>query len=263
MTSSQDRQQTKVRLLSETGRFLYRSLSQALRQRVEHGTYRSGSRIPTVVELASEFGVSTITVRRAIRDLALEGILVGRQGLGVFVANKRRIVRTISADRVAPFEESMREAGIEPGIREIDMVLVAAEDGSLPEPLASPGEAVYRLQRILLADNEPVGLDTLWLPRALGDRLKPRVRGHFVMSLLAADGIAVDHIDYQFEAATATEAQASLLNVVTGFPLLVIRFTPIGPDGLPLLLGHTTTRADRFTYEYCARPKAHRRPRRG
>src|SRR5262249_31761277 len=151
-----------------------------------------------------------------------------------FVASRQRIVRSISTESVAPFEESMRAVGIEPGIREIDMVLVPADDGLLPASMTGPDDTVYRLQRILLADHEPVGLDTLWLPRALGDALKPRLRGHFVMSLLDADGIAVDHIDYQFEAATASETQASLLDVVTGFPLLVINFTPIGSDGLPL-----------------------------
>ena len=76
--------------------------------------------------------------------------------------------------------------------------------------------------------------------------------------LLDAHGIRLDHIDYELEGTTATEAQASLLNVMTGFPLLVIRYTPIGLDGLPMLKGRTTSRADRFTYEFCARPATRR-----
>jgi len=253
--------QLKSPRVSEVGRYLYRSVSQVLRERVDRGTYKPGMRIPSVVELAQEFGVSTITVRHAIRDLSLEGRLKGRQGLGVFVASKRRIVRFLSFDRVAPIEEDMRKAGVEPSIREIDMALVSDEDGSLLRSSGKFNESVYRLERILLADGEPVGLDTFWLPQALGDRLKPMLRGRFLMSLLDLAGIKSNHIDYQFEATTATETQAALLHVVTGFPLLVIRFTPIGSNGLPLLLGRTISRADRFTYEYCARPKVHRRPK--
>ena len=244
--------------LSETSRFLYGSVSQALRDRLVSGAYQPGTRLPTVEKLAAEFGVSTITVRRAVRDLSLEGLLMGRQGLGLFAASKQRIVRRLTGDRIAPIEEDMRKAGVKPGLQELELALVPADSEPLLRRLAKRGSVHYRLSRILLADEEPVGLDTLWLPQPLGDALEPELRGHFVMPLLAAHGVDVDHIDYRFDAATATETQAASLNVVTGFPLLVIHFTPIGQDGLPLLGGRTTTRADRFTYEFCGHPEAHR-----
>ena len=119
-------------------------------------------------------------------------------------------------------------------------------------PSAEQGE------RVLLADGEPVGMDTLWFPRRLGETLKGELKGRFVMPMLERFGHEVDHIDYRFEAATATGSQAALLKVTTGFPLLVIHFTPISPEGLPILAGRTTTRADRFVYEFCGKPKAHR-----
>ena len=244
--------------LLETGRFLYKSVSSALRQRIDTGLYEPGARIPSVSELAAEFGVSTITIRRAIRDLSLEGRLTGRQGLGVFVAKHQRMTRLLRADGIAPIEEDMRRAGFEPSVRDLDMTLVLGNHNALPKPPGRRSTATYRLERVLLADGEPVALDTIWLPRSLGDALKSELPGHFVMSLIDAHGIPLDHVDYELEGATATEAQATLLNVMTGFPLLVIRYTPIGLDGLPMLKGRTTSRADRFTYEFCARPGAHR-----
>ncbi len=247
----------------DSARFLYRTVSQTLRSRIANGTYEPGARLPSVDELATAFGVSSITIRRAVRDLSLEGLLLGRQGLGVFVATKRRIVRSLTADRIAPIEEDIRRAGLEPGIRELDLIQASADSDTLLRVFPSSVRGFYRLERILLADGEPVGLDTVWLPRKLGDDLKPELKGHFIVPLLVEHGIALDHIDYRFEAATATEAQASHLDVVTGFPLLVIRFTPIGADGYPVMAGRTTTRADRFTYEFCGHPKGHAaRPKR-
>lgn len=257
--SRHDLSHRKSLALSLSGRFLYRSVSQALRERIAAGTYEPGARVPGVTDLAREFGVSTITVRRAVRDLSLEGLLIGRQGLGLFVASNRRIVRTLTADRIAPIEEDVRQAGYEPGLQDISLGLVLADGEASNRLFTKPAALVYRLERILLADGEPVGLDMLWLPRRLGDSLKPELRGHFVMPLLETHGIAIDHIDYQFEAATATESGAALLHVTTGFPLLVIRFTPIGANGSPILAGRTTTRADRFTYKFCGRPMAHHR----
>jgi Bacterial regulatory proteins, gntR family len=52
---------------SQSRRFLYRSVSQVLRERIAAGIYEPGARVPGVADLAREFGVSTITVRRAVR----------------------------------------------------------------------------------------------------------------------------------------------------------------------------------------------------
>jgi GntR family transcriptional regulator len=238
--------------------FLYRAVSQTLRERIANGPYQHGSRIPGVEELASEFGVSTITVRRAIRDLTLEGLVIGRRGIGLFVARNRRVVRMLTPDRVEPIDKEIRKAGLEPTIEELNFGLIdRAKEVSL-QGVDKLGAVVFRVERVLLADGEPVGVDTLWLPRRLGEMIKEELKGRFVMPMLEKFGQQVDHIDYRFEAATATGSQAALLKVTTGFPLLVIHFTPISLDGFPILAGRTTTRADRFTYEFCAKPTTHR-----
>lgn len=237
--------------------FLYRVVSQTLRERIANGTYGHKSRIPGVEQLAKEFGVSTITVRRAVRDLSLEGLVIGRRGLGLFVAARRRVVRMLTSDRVDPIDTDIRNAGFQPGIQELSFGLVAADNEPSLQRL-NLGAVVFRLERVLLANGEPVGIDTLWLPPSLGEMLKDELSGRFVMPLLEQYGQDVDHIDYRFEAATAPGSHAALLKVTTGFPLLVIHFTPISPKGLPVLAGRTTTRADRFIYEFCAKPKVHR-----
>jgi DNA-binding GntR family transcriptional regulator len=135
---------------SQSRQFLYRSVSQVLRERIAAGIYEPGVRVPGVADLAREFGVSTITVRRAVRDLSLEGLLIGRQGLGLFVANERRIVRTLTADRIAPIEQDVRQAGFAPGLQDIDLGLVAAEGEASDRLSVKPGVLVYRLERILL-----------------------------------------------------------------------------------------------------------------
>src|SRR5688572_7666458 len=93
--------------LNTSARFLYREVTNIVRQRIRDGSYAPGTRIPALSELAAEFGVSTITVRHAVRDLTYEGLLVGRQGLGVFVAQKRTIIRSLSVDHILPIEQDM------------------------------------------------------------------------------------------------------------------------------------------------------------
>jgi DNA-binding GntR family transcriptional regulator len=243
--------------MSRMGGFLYQSVMQTLRTRITNGEYRPGTRIPSKDELATEFGVSTITIRRAIRDLSLAGLVIGRQGLGVFVSHKRRIVRSLNADGIAPIEEEMRASGVEPGLRDMGITLTSASEEPFLANLERAGTQIYRLDRLLLADAEVVGFDTIWMPLWVADQLKNSLRGEFIMSQLEEHGLTVKKIDYQVEAASATESQAPLLNIITGAPLLVVRFFPVGESGLPFLVGRTITRAEKFTYEFSA-PVRHR-----
>ncbi|WBL77944.1 UTRA domain-containing protein [Bradyrhizobium xenonodulans] len=105
----------------------------------------------------------------------------------------------------------------------------------------------------MLADGKVVGLDTLWLPRALADKLKDHLHGEFIIPLLPQYGIIVDHSKYQIEATTATEVQAQMLDVVSGYPLLVMRYFPTAADGRPILAGQNVTRADRLTCNFTSR----------
>jgi GntR family transcriptional regulator len=236
-----------------SARFLYRAVAEALRERIRTRVYGPGSRIPTFAELAAEFNVSTITVRHAIRELSLEGMLVGRQGLGVFVAQKQRIVRSLSVDRVVPIEQDMLASGVRATLRDLGVKAVQPGDEPFLADLGHGRRRLIRLDRLLLADREPVGIDILWLTSKLARKFKDVLHGHFLMSQLEERGIRVDRLTYQVQAATATEEQASLLGVVSGFPLLVIRFFPVDSSGSIILVGQTTTRADRFVYEFGAR----------
>jgi GntR family transcriptional regulator len=244
--------------LPQQHRFLYHSVSQLLRDRIESRTYPPGTKIPTVEELAADFEVSTITVRRALRDLSMEGLLIARQGLGVFVANSRRIVRRLTPDHIAPFEDDMKRAGVVPGIRDLAMGYVPSEEEPVLRATRGSRAGIFRIERILLADGSPIALDTIWLPKNLAERFRTDLKGRFIVTLLETHGVICDHIDYRFESSTANENQAQKLNLVVGFPLLIIRLVPIGQNGVPILVGRTTARADRFCYEFCAHRRAHR-----
>ena len=61
----------------------------------------------------------------------------------------------------------------------------------------------------------------------------------FIFPLLVSHGIAIDHIDFDIEGSTLSEPQARLLDLPAGFPILILAYTPIGPDGRPILTGRT------------------------
>lgn len=114
---------------------LYRKVYETLQERIRAGDYSIGSAIPSESKLREEFGVSLITIRRAIHELALDGLIESRQGIGNIVrdaatnaivvgmtsftsdvaAGRLRLVRTLMVDNMAPAPTEVAEKlGVQP-----------------------------------------------------------------------------------------------------------------------------------------------------
>ena len=66
--------------------FPFEQLARILRARIESGQYPAGRKIPPLIELQEEFGLSSMTVRRAVKQLSDDGLLLRVPGRGTFVA---------------------------------------------------------------------------------------------------------------------------------------------------------------------------------
>jgi len=149
--------------MSETP--LYQVVYQELKQRVAAGTYLPGDKLPSEAELSGEFGVSRITVRRSIHELALDGLVINRHGIGNLVrerprnveigmanftsevaAGRLRLVRTLLEDsNVAATDEVAGKLGLQPGSLTRHLVRLDMEAGAplsvdeafIPLPIAS------------------------------------------------------------------------------------------------------------------------------
>lgn len=240
-----------------SARFLYEDVKRELRRRIEEGVYPPGSRIPSASELTRQFHVSGITIRRALHDLMMAGLLRGRQGLGVFVAHTPRIVRSLGVDFRTSIGDEIRRAGAEPGVKELSLSLVTAEP-RVAKLLKLPKRSlVYRLEKLILTDSEPAAFDTTYLPRSLGEKLHDDLNKEFVFPLLVSHGLTPDHIDFRIEASAVSEAQSLAFGLPAGFPVLVVDYTPIQRDGTAILTGRSVSRADRFVYSFCPNTRLH------
>jgi GntR family transcriptional regulator, N-acetylglucosamine utilization regulator len=131
---------------------LYQQLQRALRQAIENRVLGPEDALPPERDLADDFHVSRITVRKAIDGLVSEGLLVRRQGSGTFVS--ARVEKNFS--KLTSFSEDMRARGRMPR-----SVWLKKTAGSVTpeEALAlrsSPGTPVYRFHRIRFADDAPM-----------------------------------------------------------------------------------------------------------
>ncbi len=134
---------------------LYQQLQRALRQAIESRILSPDDALPPERDLASEFSVSRITVRKAIDGLVHEGMLVRRQGSGTFVC--ARVEKNFS--KLTSFSEDMRARGRNPRsvwLRRSAGTVTPEESLTLR---SSPGTPVYRFHRIRFADDAPMAIE--------------------------------------------------------------------------------------------------------
>ena len=134
---------------------LYQQLQRALRQAIESRVLGPDDALPPERDLAVDFSVSRITVRKAIDGLVSEGLLVRRQGSGTFVC--ARVEKNFS--KLTSFSEDMRARGRNPRsvwLRKSAGTVTPEEALTLR---ASPGTPVYRFHRIRFADDAPMALE--------------------------------------------------------------------------------------------------------
>ncbi len=230
------------------GRPRHEQVSDWLREQIEQGVFGVDARLPSENQLGERFGVSRITVRRALQTLENEGLIYRRQGLGSFVRDHR--VRQ-GLVRLTDFVEDMMQAGLTPASR----VLFHGPEPAPPEAAAAlevePGTTVVRLDRLRLGDGVPLAFDRTWLPVFYAQLLEGHdLTAETIYHILERDyGIPVLRGRYRIEAVNATEDLADHLDVPVGRALLRISRTSFTEGDRRIYFQQRYYRSDRVAYE--------------
>ena len=134
------------------------------------GNIQPNHQLSSENQICEQFGVSRITVRRALQTLESEGLIYRRQGLGAFVADKRVPQGMV---RLTSFVEDMEQAGLDCKIG--DHLIRSSEFVRSRSPRScrlSLGKRCVCLSDCRLGDGEPIAFDRTWLPVFYGQLLE-------------------------------------------------------------------------------------------
>ena len=150
----------------------YRQLMERLKDEIDTGKYSVGDRIPTESELCADFGVSRITVRRAVEELEIEGCLIKKQGKGTFVTIPKKKPEINKPD---DFFELCRQRSVQPKAKLIKAGIVPASEKDIKNLQLLPNSKVVVIRRLLSADGLPVILEECHFPTAYSYILESRL----------------------------------------------------------------------------------------
>jgi len=221
---------------------LYLQLQRALRAAIDSRLLATDDALPAERELAADFKVSRITVRKALAGLVAEGLLMRRQGSGNFIS--ARVEKNFGM--LTSFSEDMRSRGRTPR-----SVWLKRSNGMVTpeEALAlrvSPGTRVYRFQRLRYADDSPMAIEFATLIGTVLPSLD--VVQESLYETLERFGQRPVRALQRLRAVLLTAEQASLLNAKEGDAGLLVERLGSLRDGRAIEFSQSYYRGDVYDF---------------
>lgn len=227
---------------------LYASVERVIATGILAGSPPVGERLPTEDQLIERFGVSRITVRRAVQNLVARGLVEVRRGRGTFVALPR-ITQPLTS--LTGFVEDMASAGREASAVVLRVEVVPASGAVARELALDPGTRVTHIERVRLADGRPISLDNTYLPLELGQHIATDdLASTPVFELLEHKyDVRLVEATYRLSAGAADAHTAEALRMGPGDPVFRIERTSFTTGARPVDHETLQYRGDAVTFE--------------
>ena len=228
-----DRRRTGRYIVFMGDALLYEKVEEVLAAEIAGGELQPGDRLQSEDELLVRFGVSRITVRRAIQNLVQRGVVEIQRGRGTFVLAPR-ISQELT--KLTGFVEDMMAHGRRASAKVLSRSEVAANATVARQLGISKGTRVVRIERVRLADSVPMSLDETYLPLAIGRQIvRNDLRVKPIFTLLEEKyGVPLAEAEYKLEASAASAHVAEALAIAEGAPIFRIERTTFTTGGEPI-----------------------------
>lgn len=224
---------------------LYQQIYDIWKRKIETGELKPADKIPTERELCGLYEVSQITVRQAIQMLVNEGLLVRRPRTGTHVAQRKFSQQLI---QLTSFSEDMRSRGLRPGGRLMRVLEEPADAIAADRLKVDLSEPVIRIERLRTAEDEPIAIEVFRMPSSLCPGLAgENIEGKSLYDVLTRSyGVDLAWAEQSFESTLASSAQASLLGIKRGAPVLSVERLTFNSSHHPVEYTTSVYRGDRY-----------------
>lgn len=235
---------------------LYHQVYVALRQKIRDGALETDQPLPGENQLALEFGVSRVTIRKALANLELDGFITKRCGIGSFPVaqpvefrDRYNIGGLLETGPGLDTKARMKTVSIDwietPAQIAERLAQTATETTS--DVKADP--RVLRLIRVRSVRGEPFTLMTAYFPSVHATNLdRGTLKTMAPPVALESNGVSMERAEQRISATVADEATAPLLNVPVGTPLILIGTVFFDEQDCPALAMESLYRPDLYEY---------------
>lgn len=230
---------------------LYHQLFLILRNRIYAGKIAGGT-VPGEQELAAQFGISRITAKRALNELARAGLVIRERGRGTRVVD--RPPPPIVTASIEGWLENASFMGIATEAQVLEFTYVPADSDVARALEIAPGTVVQRAVRVRLQEGEPLSYLVTYVPEDIGHHYgRADLDTWPLLHLLERAGVAVTSACQTISATIAEPAVAEALCILPGSPLIDVRRTVRDAGGRPVEFIRVLYRPDLYRLEMSMR----------
>jgi GntR family transcriptional regulator len=236
---------------------LYEWVKNDLLARIGSGDLKTGDMLPSEEDLCRAYGVSRITVKRALVELVNEGLITRRQGKGTFVAAP-------NLEEDISLAVAVARPVIMHGDKSWHKVLSAEVVLPLPDVSSflqiEPTDHVIQIERLKMVDDKPLGYERTYVPEGMCPGLNTKIQNgsKLIYELLAQDyGISLVRAKMFIEPTVFGYSEAKLLDGREGMPAMLWQRTTYTTGDRPVEYFRAVVRGDRFKYylEFPGKPR--------
>lgn len=228
---------------------LYYQLEQALLQSIRSGEIGRGDALPCEKELEEQYGVSQITVRRALQDMATEGYISRQPGRGTFVLEPKIQLRS---EKLGHLPSYLADRGLQYTARVLQQQTIAATEEVAERLGVKEGHRVLFVQKIVCTDGEPLAVTEGYYH--LGEDYSfstQELESDTLHGILERKyGITLHHAERTIGATGATEDEALMLHVEPNAPLLSVDLFAYDRADRCVSYVRALYRGDRYKYHH-------------
>lgn len=227
---------------------LYDQLVDILSEKIDH-EYRPGDLMPSERELSERYGLSRTTVRLALQELERLGLVIRQHGRGTFVAD--RSAQTTNLMHSYSFTDQMREMGRSPKTTILEFCEFEADKNLSDHMGTRIGDRLFKLKRLRSADGMPMMVERTYLPvRKFLSLKRPMLEHKALYDLIEQDFRQKIRVaEEEFFASIARPADARLLEISEGAPVLDLVRTTYNESNEIVEYTLSVARADQFKYK--------------
>jgi GntR family transcriptional regulator len=223
---------------------LYHQVYLILRENIRSGVYRPGTALPSETLLCNEFDVSRITVKRAMRDLVSDGLVVRQRGKGTFVAD----IATAHSnpDALNDLLQNVQAIGAATEVEHLNGEMVVPVQDIGEKLAVEDGGRVLKSSHLRLSEGQPLAVIITYVPADVAERLDPATERQPMLVRLSDAGLALARADQEVTATLAEPAIAVQLGIEVGSPLLKLTRLVFDNMDKPVEWLTALYRADRY-----------------
>lgn len=220
---------------------IYQKINRDIADQISSGLLKAGDRLDSEVKLAERYGVSRMTLRQALAELEIDGLVVRRHGSGTYVSEPRSLQRRVN--HLGSFHEEMGLDSKAVKTRVITQEVVVPPETVAADLRLTAGQTATHLVRLRMLDKQPIAVQESWIPYLLvpGLARDGLTDGSLYKTLQERAGVEIRWAEQKVTAAQAVGDIVELLGLPEGSPVINIRRVSYSAGNEPIEVAQSHT----------------------